>query len=313
MPDDTSLSPIFSCSPAKDTKQSNSSVGDVVREFLTTFKSSMTSRLRSQLLHHIFKLSLVEDDGMEFFKFVNSDFLTSSLNAMRTLCKARKHNLIYYLSKCFENSKPRMPLDRMPYGLLDYNIRFFASHRTQKLGMEEHYSSWLETMFSQFGHKWLCLHRGPAWQYDLIVETEGSVQGNPDDTSKDVEGGQIDIIQSALQQSSLSLELEEGNDTLDLSSSTLCTSPASIPIFSSPITDETEENAVSTPELCEVGDLMHISDLWNSVPEDERREMELGLVSSQEMERLHSIQPTGSLNAKCNPWMFDPMKVGYVH
>ena len=25
-------------------------------------------------------------------------------------------------------------------------------------------------MFSQFGHKWLCLHRGPAWQYEMAVD-----------------------------------------------------------------------------------------------------------------------------------------------
>jgi len=86
---------------------------------------------------------------------------------METLYKGGKHNLIYSLSKCFEGPTPRMDLNRMPYSLLDYNIRFFACSRTQKLGMEEHYTSWLKTMFSQFGHKWLCLHRGPVWQYEV--------------------------------------------------------------------------------------------------------------------------------------------------
>ena len=136
-----------------------------------------------------------------------------------------------------------MPLDRMPYGLLDYNIRFFARDRTQKLGMEDHYSSWIQTMFAQFGHKWLCLHGGPVWQYDLNAETEGSMQVNPDDTftrkAKDVDGREIDIIQSALQQSCLSLELEEGSDTLDSSSSNLWIAPTGMPTCYSPITDET--------------------------------------------------------------------------
>jgi len=31
-----------------------------------------------------------------------------------------------------------------------------------------HYSSWLETMFAQFGQTCLCLHRGPAWQYTMV-------------------------------------------------------------------------------------------------------------------------------------------------
>ena len=115
----------------------------------------MSLRLRTQLLQHIFKLSIVESDGLEFIKFVGSEFLTFSLSAMKTLFSHKKHNLIHDLNKCFEGSAPRMPLDRMPYGLLDYNIRFFTRHRTQKLGMEAHYALWLETMFAQFGHKWL--------------------------------------------------------------------------------------------------------------------------------------------------------------
>ena len=167
VPDISSLSPIFKCSPVKDAHSKVYGVGDVVKDFLSCFKISMSSRLSAQLLQHIFKLSVVESDGVEFFKFVGSEFVTSSLSAMKTVFSHKKHNLIHDFRKCFEGSTPRMPLDRMPYGLLDYNIRFFARHRTQKLGMEAHYALWLETMFAQFGHKWLCLHRGPAWQYVL--------------------------------------------------------------------------------------------------------------------------------------------------
>ena len=45
----------------------NTSVSEMVREFLTCLKSSMSSRLRTQLLHHIFKLTVVEDDDLDFF------------------------------------------------------------------------------------------------------------------------------------------------------------------------------------------------------------------------------------------------------
>lgn len=152
VPDISSLSPIFKCSPTMDAPPKGSGVGDLVKEFLSCFKSSMSSRLKTQLLQHIFKLTIVESDGLDFFKFVSSDFLTSSLSAMKNLFSHKKHNLILDLSKCFEGATPRMPLHQMPYGLLDYNIRFFASYRTQKLGMESHYASWLETMFAQFGH-----------------------------------------------------------------------------------------------------------------------------------------------------------------
>ena len=213
IPEDASLSPIFNCSPSKYTQPSQSlSVGDVVKEFLSVFKSSMSTRLRSQILNHLFKITLVEDGDLEFFKIVKSDFLTSSVKAMETLYKGGKHNLIYSLSKCFEGPAPRMDVNRMPYGLLDYNIRFFACNRTQKLGMEEHYASWLETMFSQFGHKWLCLHRGPVWQYE--VEQQAAVHVNADQA----DSSEMDIVQSALLQSSLSLE--DSNDTIDLSNTT---------------------------------------------------------------------------------------------
>ncbi|CAB4036915.1 Hypothetical predicted protein, partial [Paramuricea clavata] len=49
---------------------------------------------------------------------------------------------------------------------------------TVNVRMEEHYASWLETMFAQFGHKWLCLHRGPVWQYEVEKAVEQPVQEN---------------------------------------------------------------------------------------------------------------------------------------
>ena len=205
IPEDVSLSPIFNCSPDKHSQpQKNRSVGDLVKEFLSCFKSLMSVRLKSQILNHLFKLTLVDDGGLEFFKFVKADFLPLSVRAMETLYKEGKHNLVYHLSKCFESPAPRMDLNRMPYGLIDYNVRFFSSNKTQKLGMEEHYASWLETMFSQFGHKWLCLHRGPVWQYE--VEPQVGVY------TYEVDGSNVDIIQSALEQSSLSPE--ESSDSL---------------------------------------------------------------------------------------------------
>ena len=82
--------------------------------------------------------------------------------------------------------------------------------------MEEHYSSWLQTMFSQFGHKWLCLHRGPAWQYDEDATPVQSLQNTLDHSSGADNEEEIDIIQSALQQLSLSLDLEESSVSLEL-------------------------------------------------------------------------------------------------
>ena len=173
------LSPVFASSP---TIQNNETfpdclVGDFIKTFLASYTSKMSHRLKMQVLNYLFKLTVTEIGGMAFFTFVDPAFLASSLNAMKTLFDKGKHNLIFNLSQCFNVSNTlsstRMPLDRMPYGMIDYNIRFFASPQTQKLSCEEHYASRLETMLAQFGHKRLCLHRGPVWQYEENSQPQG--------------------------------------------------------------------------------------------------------------------------------------------
>ena len=44
-----------------------------------------------------------------------------------------------------------MPLNQMPFGLLNYNICLFAKGITQMLGIEEYHVSWLATMFYSLG------------------------------------------------------------------------------------------------------------------------------------------------------------------
>ena len=127
--------------------------------------------------------------------------------------------------------------------------------------MEEHYASWLETMFSQFGHKWLCLHRGPVWQY----EVEPQVEVN----TCEVDGSNVDIIQSVLEQSKLSLE--ESRDSLMDGGSVA----VHVPFCSSPSLEENvhEENL---HHVDGVEDVVHVSHLWNRVPDSARQEMEQG-------------------------------------
>jgi hypothetical protein len=111
----------------------------------------------------------------------------------------------------------------MPFGLLDYNIRFFASNRTNALGYEEHYGSWLDTMFSQFGHEWLCLHRGPALQYevdeaDVKADANTAVKDNGDastaveDTVDANDETRLNsLMEKALQQSGIDLNTYDGD------------------------------------------------------------------------------------------------------
>ena len=159
-------------------------------------------------------------------------------------------------------------------------------------------------MFSQFGHKWLCPHRGPVWQYE--VEPQVGVNTNG------VDGSNVDIIQSALQQSSLSLE--ESSDSLELGDTTLSLTDGesvAVPFCSSPSPEENVHEG-NLHHANDVEDVVHVSHLWNCVPESARQEMEQGLVSPQEMEKLHSIQPNSTTTSRRNPYMHDPLKVGDV-
>jgi len=58
-----------------------------------------------------------------------------------------------------------------------------------------------------------------------------------------------------------------------------------------------------------VEDVIHVSQLWNPVPESARQEVQQELVSPQEMDRLHSIQLNSSATVRCNPCMCDPYRL----
>ena len=130
-----------------------------MKNFIDSFKNKITWRFKKQVLNCLFQDYVTDYGGVNFFSFVKHDFIDVSLSAMKTLFDEGKHNLLHCMSRCFQRAdsqqETRMPLDRMPFGLIDYNLRFFSSNSSQKLGIEEHYSSWLETMFAHFGQKWL--------------------------------------------------------------------------------------------------------------------------------------------------------------
>ena len=94
------------------------------------------------------------------------------ISGVYTLYCNNKKNLLYIFSKIL--SEDKLKLDRMPFGLIDYNLRFFHAESAVKLEMEHHYAVWQETMLAHFGHKWIALNRGPMWQYDEDDLTSGT-------------------------------------------------------------------------------------------------------------------------------------------
>ena len=91
---DNPLSPIFQFSPCKDTQPLTRSVGDLIKDFVASFKYAMSSRLRLQILSHFFKIAVMESGGHEFLQYVKTDLLVSSLSAMKNLFTHGKHNLL---------------------------------------------------------------------------------------------------------------------------------------------------------------------------------------------------------------------------
>ena len=84
----------------------------------------------------------------------------------------------------------------------------------------------------------------------------------------------MDIIQSALQQSSLSCSLEDSNDTYtpDLSDTTpsfMDSESVALPTCSSPLSEENIPEEVSL-EAIDVEDVIHVLHLWNRVAESTR-------------------------------------------
>lgn len=67
-----------------------------------------------------------------------SNFVNLSIEAMKVLQDAKKHNLVYKWSQCIvgENGTPLIPLNRMPFGLIEYQLEFFTATNVMQVGVE---------------------------------------------------------------------------------------------------------------------------------------------------------------------------------
>ena len=124
----------------------------------------MSQRLQTQTTSHLLKLTIMQSDEMVFYKFVNADFFPTSLSAMKR-CSLIVNTTWFtvFIGKWFQDLNLRIPINQMLFPLLHDNIHLVTKGSTQNLGIEEHNASWLATMFSLYGHKRLCLYRGPVW------------------------------------------------------------------------------------------------------------------------------------------------------
>lgn len=316
------LSPMFSQSPNKNL--STSTTGDMVKDFISQ-TVMMTKRMKWQVLCFLYKQLVIGEGGPELASFIRPNFLDVSLKAMQSLLAEEKHNLIYNLCVCFERRdndtlETRMPMNRMPFGLLDYNIRYFAANSNQKLGIEEHYAQWLETMFSHFGHKWLCLHRGPFWQYD--VQDDNCDQDIPMSQLEQLETTGHLLNTEAANQTLVNTEnvnqtlenTENVNETLEHPTNSLIADALAdlhidLDEFQSPPQSTANHSHVQESQLmCNSFNRKTVTNLWTSLSREESLELVEGGMSPEVMEQHHRIQPT-KIKIPVNPAMYDPMKV----
>ena len=131
-------SPLLGFSPLRDADFTK--LPGCILDIVSSGFSSLTPRQQEQLLIHLFKKWMVEDiNPCLDATFVPTQLLPLVANAMSVLCAGNKDNLIYYAARCFGEQQhggvlsPRMPLDRMPFGLISHNLKFFSSDNVYTL------------------------------------------------------------------------------------------------------------------------------------------------------------------------------------
>ncbi|CAH3023178.1 unnamed protein product, partial [Porites evermanni] len=80
---------------------------------------------------------------------------------MKTLKNHIKGNLIYKFAMCIAETRPStgqslFPLDRMPSGLVEFQIEFFSATNIMGISVPEDYQIWYETMCAKFPSR-LCI------------------------------------------------------------------------------------------------------------------------------------------------------------
>ena len=93
--------------------------------------------------------TLAEKKGIDTYPY---GFATLSTNAMLRLQNAKKQNLVFKFAQCIANNRPGtedplMPLTRMPFGLIEYQILFFSSVTSAKVSYFGYILCFVVTLF----------------------------------------------------------------------------------------------------------------------------------------------------------------------
>ena len=301
-------SPMLTLSPLRDSddRKLPGSILDVVSSGFM----ELTKRQRQQLMVYLFKKWLLADfHSTMSSSFVPSDFLPLLSSALKVLFVNGKNNVLYDAARCFGDTcpggTPRMPLHRMPFGLIAHNLHFFASDNVANLEAPEDYKSWYQSMYTLFGNKWAAMHNGPMWSYvNSDVDTPQDSESLNVDTS-----GPTDIVTEALQQTfggdSSTCMLTEECSSVELSPTTgLPNNPADI-VSPSDVSEGIQNLSMASEEpLSLVASRNPVSYLWTSLSQADISEHQESSLTLSELEAIHGIHPrnvSGTSNRDRNP------------
>ena len=261
----------------------------------------MTVKLSSNVMQTLFwhYLSVHFSDVLK--TFVPSDFIDLCCKGISVLHQNGKDNILYYLAKGLgtpraDKTGPRLPLNKMPFGLVSYNIRYFALDSVNNVKADPDYIQWESTMFSNFGHKWLCLQRGPGFAYGVLENNpldsashEAEVQGT-ETVNDDASHG---ILQQAWEEAGVDVDSpDNASEPFDASSQELHVQNEHVPL------DPSTNNASTCSSSQE------LTFLWAWLSGQDKEEIVTG-DNPIESEEMHGVRPQPS---PCKKKEVDPMK-----
>ena len=189
-------------------------------------------------------------------------------------------------------------------------------------------------MFSYFGHKWLCLHRGPVWQYqesnENIHPTSSIMEIALDQSGIDLQSQMFqedgDTLLNecgfdlALANQSILISNGENQETVELNLDSLSLSDCPVnelePAGKEHSYIQNKHSGTVNDDFCSKT-MLTVPSLWTCLSANDVQEIESGLNKPKQMEKHHGIEPTLSKKVERNSGMFDPLKVGfgnvYVH
>ena len=252
----------------------------------------LTAVQRMQLGSSLLQLIIQKDFSEDMSHFVPSDFLSLLFLSMEILFKKERENTIYHLCKAI--AERRLDIDRMPFGLISYNCKFFASDDASNLSASEDYKKWMETMYCYFGNAWVSLFLGPMWSYETVEDSTVSNVQNDIVTQEMVNTfGQLsipDCPETSVGTNGINMSLS------DVHSMASGDNPASV------VHSVTSGDNISSSDGMVSGDnntvsgvgCQRLSTLWSGLSSSELQEMAEAEVDHRDIAVLHNVTPPQS-------------------